>query len=414
MSQAVRFWIRAPHLTAACAALAATVVFLWVLFGVVHIDRRLAHFAAPQFLDVKDLSVALQEDAFADKRILPIYGSSEFRNDTPYSGRIFFSHFPTGFELFSIGKAGAKTLIVAERIAALGNAVRGKKLVIILSPTWFLAKTENSSPYDGNFSALQAGDFAFNSPISRSLRRAIAREMLHYPETLRGHGLLRLELQRLAASKRSPEDRLLGELGRSGDEVMELLDRCRSMFALSTDLLRDPETLADRHPGAKTKLDWDGLLQKAAVFSDHSSYASSLTDPNADDGKDAQKLVQEFRGSHSMSLTSRLDSTDEWYHLELLLRTLRELGAKPLIISIPINATSFGFMGVTPAQREYYHARLRNEVRDFGYPLATFERDETNPNFFGDSMGHPSALGWMTFNRTIDQFYHDKLPAHLD
>jgi D-alanine transfer protein len=411
MSQAVRFWIRAPHLSAAGTAIVLAALALWILFGTFHLENRLTHLAAPAMLEVKDQGLALQDEAFGDRDLLPIYGSSEFRNDSPYSGRMFFSHYPTGFGLFIVGKAGAKTLIIAQRIGALGNRVRGRKVAIVLSPTWFLAQKEGRSFYEGNFSALQAEELIFNSPLSPGLKRDLAREMLKYPETLENHHLLDFELHRLAAKDDTLEDRLVRGLGRSVDDVLQVVDRYETTFALASEILHDPAGLATGHRHPKQRPAWNDLTRAAAASSPTSDPFGSSP---AEVAQAAKKLGAKLRGRGQPSFEAMLNQSDEWAHLDLLLRTFRELGAKPFIISQPINATAFRGAGVKPAEIAYYYARLRNELREYGYPFATCEQYEHDPRFFSDDLGHPSAKGWMLLNRLIDQFYHDKLPASLD
>ncbi|MDD5198467.1 MAG: D-alanyl-lipoteichoic acid biosynthesis protein DltD [Terrimicrobiaceae bacterium] len=410
MAETIRFWLRAPHVSAAVIAGAVAAILLSVLFGSLHLERRLAHLTAPQMLAVKDQGIALQDAAFASKDLLPIYGSSEFLNDSIYAGRIFFSKYPTGFELFTVGKAGAKTFIIAQRLAAVGGKLRGKKVVIILSPTWFLARREGVSYYDGNFSALQASELIFDSPLSLSLKKQFAQEMLKYPETLAGHDLLRMGLERLVNSNGAAGDRLVTDLGKTDDFMLQTLDRWQTAFSLTSECLEHPALLIDRRRHRKTSPDWRQLVDDADKVSEtaYDAEQKSSSDPSA------RKLYQKIKGKRDASFTSMLDSSDEWSHLKILLQTLRELGARPLIINIPINARSFDTVGVTAAQRGYYYARLRDEVRSFHFPVVTYQEHENDPDFFGDSLGHPSAKGWMIFNRTIDQFYHDKLPAALD
>jgi D-alanine transfer protein len=407
MTHALRFWDRAPHLSAATLAFVSTALAAWIFLGTFRTERWLAHLTAPEMMDVKDQGLALQDEAFRDKDLLPIYGSSEFHNDTPYSGRGFFSTYPTGFGLFIVGKAGSKALISAQRIAALGNAVRGKKVVFILSPTWFISERESPASYDGNFSALQAQEFLFNSPISRALKIAIAREMLKYPETLVDHPLLRFELQRLAARQRTLEDRIAIDLGRSEDIFLGLLDHVETTFTVSEDFITTPRTFPTPAQHAKTSPDWNELVRKAARIGTPRLWETA-------EDTAAPKLAQKLRGRADESFTEMVSHSDEWGHLVLLMKVLKELGAKPLFISLPINANAFEMAGVKPSELGYYYARLRNTAGDFHYPVVTSEDEENQPYFFGDSLGHPSSMGWMIINRTINQFYHGKLPATLD
>ena len=411
-ARVAQFCERAPHLSAAAAALAMAAGLLAILFGPLHLERRLSRLTAPKMLEVKDQGIGLQEAAFADRNLLPVYGSSEFRNDTPFAGRIFFSHAPTGFELFAVGKAGAKTLIIAQRLAALGNAIRGRKVVIILSSTWFVSPPESPALYDGNFSALQAESLVFDSPISRSLKRRFAREMLRQPDSLSGHGLLKLELQRLAAGHHSIEDRLLVDLGRPEAQFQQLLDRAESIFALSGEILDHPANLSDASLRTKSRPDWPRLFAEATDFARENSYAAPVKHGQARREKGEERLENLFDArKNPRAFADALARSDEWGHLDILLRTLKELGARPLFLSIPLNATAFESVGVTPDQLALYYATLQREIAAYGFPVETFEAHQSDPEFFGDSMGHPSAKGWMAFNRAMSAFYHDKSPT---
>ncbi len=410
MSATIPFWIRAPHLAAAAISVALAALLFWLL-AAFHIDRRLAHFTASDMLEIKDQGLALQREAFADKDLLPIYGSSEFRNDSPYAGRMFFAAHPTRFGLFIVGKAGSKTLIIAQRLGALGNQIRGRKVVIILSPTWFLSEKEGVGFYEGNFSALQAEELISKSPLSLSLKRAFAREFLKYPKSLVGHEFLKFELQRLATKNPSWGDKLALGLGTYVGDFLQVMDECTTTMALSPEILQHPAGLSLPAKTPKQKLAWDDLTRAAGQ--EHSSADLAQEYPEGG-GPSAEKLAHKLGGKKGTPFPVMLENSDEWSHLDLLLRTMRELGVKPLIISIPINATSFAKAGVKPADRELYYAMLRDKLRPYHFPFATFEKHETDPGFFNDEMGHPSAKGWMFFNCLINQFYHDKLPAALD
>ena len=88
---------------------------------------------------LKNQGVALQQRAWERPDLLPIYGSSELVKRIPDKSSVFFQHYPTGFAVFPVGKAGATSLILLQKIAAMGPVVRGRQVAISLSPSWFLA-----------------------------------------------------------------------------------------------------------------------------------------------------------------------------------------------------------------------------------------------------------------------------------
>jgi D-alanine transfer protein len=409
MAQALRFWIRAPHLSAALVALLLASMLTWLLFDRLHIERRLAFVTASEMLTVKDQGLALQKQAFENPRLLPAYGSSEFANDFSWDGRLFFARFPTGFELFTVGKAGSTPLIIAERLAALGDAVRGRKVVVVLSPTWFIARNPNPNAYAGNFSALQAAKLAFESPISLPLKREFARAMLGFPKTLDGHALLRLELEHLANPGFSLEDRVIEAAGHSETDFLLALDHLQTVFALPDEAMQKPP----KPHHSKPEPDWQALETRAATTLKKISFEAVLDGEKSERAEAADKFYHSFQGPRR-TFARVMNRSEEWQHLEILLKTLHELGARPLLLNIPANAKAFEKAGVSASDLEAYYTRLENEVRPYGFPLVTLKSDQEDPAFFLDTMGHPSAKGWVKLNEVIDEFYHDTLPAKLE
>ena len=101
---------------------------------------------------------ALQRWAFRQPDLLPLYGSSEVAG-YPWDTSVLFRSYPTGFTTFPVGWADTTPLTFLQEFAAVGSDIRGKKLVISLSPSWFFSR-EMVFPYSylGNFSALHASE----------------------------------------------------------------------------------------------------------------------------------------------------------------------------------------------------------------------------------------------------------------
>ena len=107
---------------------------------------------------------------------------------------------------------------------------------------------------------------------------------------------------------------------------------------------------------------------------------------------------------------ANLQLAREWGDFELLLRSLRESGAQPLLLSMPLNGTWLEKNGVSRAARAQYLTRLRALAQRYGVPLEDFEAHEQDPRFLADHHDHLSIEGWMYYNRALDDFFHDRLP----
>jgi D-alanine transfer protein len=89
--------------------------------------------------------------------------------------------------------------------------------------------------------------------------------------------------------------------------------------------------------------------------------------------------------------------------LELLFRTLAELQAEPLILSMPIDA--YAARGVSHPTRELYYDRMRELAERYHFPLVEFEQHDADPGFLIAHREHPTPRGWMVYDRALDDFF---------
>src|SRR5262247_1958629 len=83
-------------------------------------------------------TLTFQRAALASGHVLPIFGSSElFCCGQPFRPSEVFAARPTGFDVFAVGHAGLGDLLFAQMFAALGPELRGKRVVVSDSPSWF-------------------------------------------------------------------------------------------------------------------------------------------------------------------------------------------------------------------------------------------------------------------------------------
>ena len=126
------------HTWCALAALFIVGALTQGVDGYVHrrLPASMASFAG-RASPIKLTGNVLQTEAFRLPATLPIYGSSELDRAAENRPDEFFRERPTGFTAFPIGRGGTTCLMILQKIAAVGTVARGKKAVIILSPSWF-------------------------------------------------------------------------------------------------------------------------------------------------------------------------------------------------------------------------------------------------------------------------------------
>lgn len=391
------FLQRTPHLVASACALA---ISGGLMFGSYRWARDMQedrlHAVAPEFCDAKLHGVALIREAFSRPDTLVFFGSSELIPDVPMKGVEFFSDAPTGFAVFPVGKAGTTALSVLQKLGGAGETLKGKKLVLSLSPSFFQREEVDQKYFAGNSSKLQTKELLWDDFYSSELRGSIARELLLFPKTYEDDWLLECTLRRMARS--TLWDRILlrcmAPLAAFDRAVGRLQDHAEAAIAL----LEAPRE--GTAPGARRqKLNWDDLFRRAEGHSKSLAARSSR----------APVGIAKPKGSGDRQFLRQLTGAQEWRDLELVLQLVREAGASPLLISMPLHADVLSQQGVSEEAMQAYGRQLRQLTAKYKVPLVYFQNHQNDPVFFVDQFDHIGAKGWFYYNKVMDDFYHGRL-----
>jgi D-alanine transfer protein len=309
-----------------------------------------------------------------------------------------------------MGMAGTTCLIMLQKLAAVGPAIHGRKVVISLTPFWFFERpAARPEAYVGNFSDLHAGDLAFSTELSLELKQAAARRMLKFPASVANRPLLRFALENLADG--SPMSLLCYDavlpLGMLHGAILRYQDHWTAVRYLWKHPVK---TSPPGSPGKSGPLDWTMLHEQGRGLSRvHSS--------NNEFGMDNKIWETELRDetaqlSHKRSekdLLDVLEKNQEWVDLELLLQGVNELGIQPLLMSMPIHGAWYDECGITYAARRRYYEQLRTISARYHAPLVDFADHDSDRTFTHDTMGHLAPNGLVYYSEVFDGFFRDKI-----
>ncbi|HEY2143369.1 MAG TPA: D-alanyl-lipoteichoic acid biosynthesis protein DltD [Candidatus Udaeobacter sp.] len=345
-----------PHLFSgltACCLAAAVLVGAEML--AIHLEQATIPSTAPELFSLKNQGLAFQRAAARAAYVLPFYGSSELTAvRVPERAHIFFRTAPTGFQVSPVGKGGANSLIMLQKIGALGSDLRGKRIAISLSPGWLLTPGAWWLEwYRGNFSLMAASEMAFGTALNFELKQDIASRMLNFPSTLKNSPFLQFALKLLASGRWL--DRalfcVLWPVGRAQTTILELQDH----FAAFNYICHKIEPVPPRR---LETLDWPKLIESVG--------GTKTTD--AGKAPIASSLTEEAsRGHGDWIFRNDMNASPGWIDLELLLRTLARVHAQPLVLSMPIPGELYDQKGVSRSAREDYYVKLRTLVQSYGF-----------------------------------------------
>ncbi len=291
-----------------------------------------------------------------------------------------------------MGKAGTTSLIILQKLAAVGAQAHGRKVAILISPGWFFIASTESRFYEGNFSMQQAAATIFSRSLSLPLKQQIARRMLLHRETTERNGLLQFAVLRLAGDQWL--DRFLYDLalplGWLQNAIFSLQDEREVMGNLSAQADRWRVPL-ERHP---EPLKWEELIAAAAA--------------EAQPVDDFDHPWPGRKRDFNASFRETMEHSGEWTDFDLLLSGLRELGVEPLLLCMPPNAWYFERQGVRRETFELFTRRLHEAADRHGARLVAFEDHLHDRAFLKDHHDHLSVKGWMYVNKVLDEFFHEK------
>jgi D-alanine transfer protein len=385
-----------PYLFAAVIACGLVVA---VLFGarmvVVHREHATVLSTAPELFPLKNQGLAFQRAAACAPNVLPLYASSELTAlQVPERANIFFRTAPTGFQVSPVGAGGMAPLNILQKVGALGSDLRGKRLAISLSPG--LTTNPGCKSYGGNFSLMAASEMVFGTVLGFELKQQIASRMLECPSNLEKSPLLELAVRLLASGRWL--DRVvfyaLWPIGKVQNTVLEMQDH----FAALGHILHKikPAPL-----GHLEIIDWPKLISKV----------SALEPTDEDKTEKPSSLHQQIApGSGDAAFRIRMDTAPGWTDLELLLRTLASVHARPLLLSMPFDGRSNDETGISRSARDDYYKRLRALAQRYHFALVEFKGHDEDPAFLYLHKSHLSAKGWLYYDRALDDFFHGRLP----
>jgi D-alanine transfer protein len=351
------------------------------------VEPRYVRSLAPRLLDTKHRSCALQVAALSSPDLLVVYGSSELERTNPFHASELFRTYPTGFTIFPIGRGGTTTLIMLQQLAAASSAVRDKRVVISVSPSWFYMRPEaDDYGYEANFSLLDGYALLFSSALRFDVKQGAAVRMLQYPGSVRADPFLTFALAQVADGR--PASRTLyyavWPIGRLSELILRIWDHDITLWHI----WKHARGLSPRVPRIEAHLDWEGLRADAKR-------------------RQAQRgLEPPDRVKYRFSVRN-LKRSAEWTDLELLLQGLQDLGARPLLLSLPIAGVFYDEEAISPAARhELYYDRLHQLAHRYGVPIVNFEEQDEVGGFLDGIGAHLSETGWVEYSRVLDRFYH--------
>lgn len=332
---------------------------------------------------------------------LLIFGSSELKTTEIGSHPAnFFADKRCGFQISLVGRGSCQSLVHAMSIAASGDALEGRKVVLITAPQSYVPTGIAPDLFLANFSEQQMLTILQDKSLSDETRRYLAGRVQTliaqyrdtYGEELQKYTAAGLLSKAVASDHRAAAAVLLpyAALSRRLLDARDLASSRRAMAGFSDS------------PSLPRPVDW--AAEEAAAL----AQASEMSTNNEFGMQDAyystyigKKLEQQAGKDAEMSYAE----SPEYEDLRCLLSICRDKDMEVLFVHVPMHGEWFDYTGFDAEHRAAYYGKVRAITEEFdNVTLLDLTAYEYEPYFLCDTM-HLGWKGWLEVDRAITEFY---------
>lgn len=332
----------------------------------------------------------LQNKMFEDSKYMPIFGSSELSRLDEFHPSNYFQVNNQGFTPYLVGKGGDQSLIHAVNFAAHYQQLKGKKLVFIVSPQWFIKKGSDEQHFAPNFSSLQALDLAFNNQIDPAVKKNMMKRMLRFKVVQ--HDAVLSELYKGMVNGQSWKVKAVMPAAKAYYSLLEKKDLYYSMGET-----KGPERTISENLKGKS---WSELKTAAAQLGERSSTSNPFYIDDAS-YKKIKKKVKRVKGINKKRTYAK---SVEYHDFEDMLDILKDAGAEPMFVVIPVNGKWYDYTGFPKKGRTDYYKKVTKQIKAKGFQVADLSGHEYDPYFMKDTI-HIAWKGWVYVDKAMEQFY---------
>lgn len=346
----------------------------------------------------KDLSYKAI-DKNLDNNTYMMIGSSEFQHgmDTPYHPTQVFRDM--GMDVMCVGSAYNQCLPHAILMGAVGPQLQTKKVVLILSPAWFMKSGLKKEAFGIRFSETQYMAMLRNRKLSSDLKRDIAK---------RSEYLLGKDDSKQSIVKRYDRIFLKGRANPMDKAYFllrkQLLDEREAVNIFTVWKFKGERKYKEQKKNMSGKVsDWEKLKKEA---DEEYSKRSTNNEFHMDNTLYTTRVKPVLKKKKGFQKNAKFPpDSPEYGDLDLFLRVCEEQGIKVELILLPVNGYWFDYTGLTKEKRDELPKLIEKNIRKYkNVKFVSFMDEDYNDGFLEDSY-HPAGKGWTEINEEAYRFF---------
>jgi D-alanine transfer protein len=321
------------------------------------------------------------------KNSMLVFGSSELSTPArliPEVPSVVFGLHSTDVHLNYIGEAYDQSLWQAIAAGAYGGKTNNRKVVLLVSPSWFENGGLANETFKLRFSYNLYREFCANPAISTASKDYLA-------QRLSEQGIDSMTIH--AGLKDLPYDRL-------NDATLGAMDDLK----LRSELCEVRSYGIDKSDVSSSGIDFAALRKQALADAKAGSSNNDWGYDNAfytENIKGREGLLKNTQAKETFTKTSEFDD------LTFFLKVCKEVGFEPLVVIEPVSGKFYDLTGVSKQTRKRLYQRIRDICTQSQVKYADFSNREYERYFLHD-IAHFGWKGWVDVEEAIYDYANSK------
>ena len=353
-------------------------------------------------------------------RTLMIMGSSELthKSDTLAHPVNFFDE--TDCDPLLIGAGYTQSLFHAINVAAIGDSLKDRRVILIVSPSWFKKSGVVDVAYASRFSESEFTEMLKNDNISdasktymieRTNKMLQSADPAGYKRVLSSEKIIYADKADniaddpvvSAACQPSLSDRI-------NFRIYNAFNKERALYKMSfSSLLNTDLSVPPTHPdqtiyNTSGDIDWSALHDDILTRSASSHNNQFYMDP--DGYRKISHIVSHKKNKNKDPSVNCYASSPEYGDFKCFLQVCNELGIEVNVFLLPLNGYWYDYMGYGPQTRSVFRQNVADITAEYGARLTDFSAYDFTKYFFEDGV-HLDEEGWLTLDEKIYEYFNE-------
>lgn len=347
----------------------------------------------------KNTGLVLQSTGI-DRDDLMLYGSSELGVDIEQNPKKFFNEKKDSFIVNTIGRGNCQSLQHGINFGALGNKLRNKKGVFVVSIQWFFSGGITKEKFLMNFSEYQFLELMNNNKISKGNKIKICNRVYNLVQNDSNFKDISIYCD-LYKSKNKFKNiifYILKPYYKFKEVVLKTEDNIKSYKVTKKNI-----NIKNQKSYIKLKdINWESEYIKAE------NQGKKLAKNNKffiEDEYFNNNYKDKLNMLSGYSKDIELFKSEEYEDLKLMLDICKETDFRPLFVVMPTNGRWYDYIGVDKNKRNKFYMDVSRIISEKGFEVTTYEKYEYEPYFMKDGM-HLGWKGWLRVDEDINKYYY--------